>query len=838
MSISRAGPRRLRTGVATAALAVFAAGAAQVARADSADSPADSPADSIDEIGQSLIGLEAEARALGQALERPGHLGQLHHTEEGERRLVSARVAFRSGDYDHAALLLYDIVEEHPDSPGYDTALYYLGESLFRKGDHVAARTYFTEIAEQRGSASRFYVRALRRLVELSLELDDDDADPWLEALSDLSDDDRGDVVPYAQGRHAYFSEDYSAAIEHFQEIQPGAERYLQAQYFIAASYVALGQLPTAADVLTDLVDREPTTANEARVIELGHLALARIHYERDEPIQAIDRYLEVSRHSDRFDDTLYEAAWVYVRNDQFERALRALELLGLTDPSSARMPEVRILEGNLRIRRAQQLADIGERGNSAEQYARATRIFESTKRTYEDAHEEIESAVRDDDDPLRFFGQVTGHVSDHDADHDADLPEPDARLSEIAVAWLREEADVGTLVAIGEELSAVRAEIETAELSAARVEGAVRGENRANVFPKLAQKRARATEATERVLAMRADLSARQQEIADEAGVSGSRLRELRDERRAIAREIAELPDADAPYGERRARARERYDDIDAEASRVRALVRSAEAELTALVAYIEDHGMPDADPEDVAEIRERIAAEERTIEQLRSELRALRREATLARDRAGNERERRARELHEELRASIDAEHRALAQIGGRIGEDGQTEWRQIASLHDRAGSILGELEGVTSQVDELASALLVDVQDELAEQVAELEIHREELAAYEAAAREVGAEVLRGGMLAVLEEFGDILIRADVGVVDVAWAKKEELDARERSLTLERARELRTLDSQFREVIEADRAREAEDRAREAEDRAREAEEAASDAGGDAS
>ena len=75
-------------------------------------------------------------------------------------------------------------------------------------------------------------------------------------------------------------------------------------------------------------------------------MAIGRLFYERDQPARAIDAYLNISRRSDLFSDALFEASWVYVKNKEFNKALRALELLALSDPNSYRLPEVRILEG------------------------------------------------------------------------------------------------------------------------------------------------------------------------------------------------------------------------------------------------------------------------------------------------------------------------------------------------------------------------------------------------------------------------------------------------------------------------------------------------------------
>src|SRR4051794_36043487 len=113
-----------------------------------------------DDVGGKLSSYEQEARALGTDLPRPNE----QTAAVGQRRLVDAQVSFSLGDYDQAALILFDLVGKS-SGPDKETATYYLGESLFQKGDKGAARTYLTEIANN--SMSKYYQPSLVRLVEI-----------------------------------------------------------------------------------------------------------------------------------------------------------------------------------------------------------------------------------------------------------------------------------------------------------------------------------------------------------------------------------------------------------------------------------------------------------------------------------------------------------------------------------------------------------------------------------------------------------------------------------------------------------------------------------------------
>ena len=130
----------------------------------------------------------------------------------------------------------------------------------------------------------------------------------------------------------------------------------LQAGYYSATTSVAKNDLPRATQAFTDVSTKHPKSANDRRVIELSQIALGRLYYQQDQFTQSITSYLLIDRKSDLFSEALYEVGWVYVKNKQFDKALRALELLAEADPDSQKTPTVKLLEGNLRIRKAQML--------------------------------------------------------------------------------------------------------------------------------------------------------------------------------------------------------------------------------------------------------------------------------------------------------------------------------------------------------------------------------------------------------------------------------------------------------------------------------------------------
>src|SRR5687768_1825027 len=82
-----------------------------------------------------IASYESEAQALQSNL--PASPNQMT-TTTGQKRLVDAQVAYTTGDYEAASIALFDLVGK---TSGQDkvTATFYLGESLYQKGDYGAA---------------------------------------------------------------------------------------------------------------------------------------------------------------------------------------------------------------------------------------------------------------------------------------------------------------------------------------------------------------------------------------------------------------------------------------------------------------------------------------------------------------------------------------------------------------------------------------------------------------------------------------------------------------------------------------------------------------------------
>ena len=715
--------------------------------------------------------------------------------------------------------MLYELVEDHPHSRSYDAALFYLAEALFQRDDHLTSRERFTELMQRIGPASRFYQQALERLVELSLALrDDTGVARWLAALDRVPPAQLRPSVHYVRGKYAYARDRFQDAVQHFAQVPIDTDYFFQARYFMGVCYVAVGSLQNAEAVYRDLVTRElprkgkgqPNASGAApwsdadavhrdalRVLELAHLALGRIYYETDRLAEAVDAYLEIDRKSDLFEDAAYEVAWVFVKLKQFDKALLAIELLALIAPGTSLVPSVEILEGNLRIRKAQALSVVDARESAAE-YRRALATFEDTRERFAVAHEELGRVMAEHTDARMFLHQLAGRT--------AETFEVRATLPEMAAAWLRQEAGVQRVVAMEQDLEQIAGDVRTSERAIERLEHALAAPSRTSVFPDLAKKRVRGVEIMEEVFALRRRLARAERGLLARHASEDERatLAELALQGEALARDLASLPSGEVAHGERIARARNAVAALGEDTAETTRVVDAATAKLVALDKYLHDRGKKAARAtEAAAEARQDMAELREQLADLRRELDRLRRDTTLARDRAGtgDEAAQRARSLRVELRRVLENEHGLMVRIVERMDGGDRSRGQDIATLLAAAQDLTGGVDALSRLIDEVVEVALEDARSALVEEKARLAVIKRELGDHEVEARELGGAVVSASFAAARDKLYEILVRADVGVVDVGWSRKEDGDEGARRVELDRLREERMLQDELR-------------------------------------
>jgi len=326
-------------------------------------------AQSLDDITREVIDIEGDASSL---LDTPLRRSQRRSATYVEERLTDGELFYRLQDYIRASIIFTDIVENYPDHRAYPDALFYLGDSLYRAGDYLGARTRFRELISHAGDTRyRDHLqRALGRLIEIAIQTRDfDGVEDYFAALSRIPPSEIEATTNYYRAKYLYNravpteevlrgEEDVQVdlamleqARQGFEAVQAGSPYYPQARYFIGVIHTLREEYPQAIEAFRRVLRSPAETDEQREVLELTQLALGRLYYETDQLDQAVEAYQAVPRTSSNFHVALYEIAWVYIRMGDSVRAERALEVLSVASPDSRFIPDGKLLRANLLLR-------------------------------------------------------------------------------------------------------------------------------------------------------------------------------------------------------------------------------------------------------------------------------------------------------------------------------------------------------------------------------------------------------------------------------------------------------------------------------------------------------
>jgi tetratricopeptide (TPR) repeat protein len=745
------------------------------------------PATARADIDSKLASYEQEARAIGTDLPKPNTI-----TGATPRRLIDAEVAFSLGDYETSSLALFDLASR--PGPEQETALFYLAESLFLKGDKGASRGYYAQVVASKNTSGRYYEASLIRMIEIAIwQSDPTDVDGHLSSLN-IS---QNPEAPYVKGKWLFSQGKHDEAITVLASVPSGSSHDFQAQYYKGTALVAKKDLGQATNVFTDLIARKPVTMNDRRVIELSQMALGRLYYEQDQPAKSIDSYLLVDRKSDLFPDALYEVAWVYVKGKQYDKALRALELLHLSEPNSPKGATVRILEGNLRIRKAQKIRlnqitgalDAQKEGDPAIEYDKARAVFQETHDVYMPSYLALAQMVDAGGDPGQWLSQIAGREG-----HVFMAAQP---LPEAAAQYLREEPEVQRVVNVEQDLGEIESNLKQAESTVARLEGVLAANDKTAVYPALQSRRSRIGEIQDDLIKIRADLADQQAKLVAAPPETG--------QRQALVQQYLASPSPEKAWAQKVEEAQGQYNAIDDSAFEVSAALGSTQAMAVAIRKYTTDMALAGTPISIAGQANEELGAAAKEAAVIEEELEQIQRELQLGKDLAGvgDEQVAKARALRVQVKGVLDAEHRNLANAASSSRDKSKSQ--KLAALGDRALRLSDLLASTEGQIDSIVGQGIEQAKQVITQERANIVAYKAELDTLQKESTSLGGTVLGSSFKTVKARFYDIVIRTDVGTVDVSWSQKEDADDDFKRLNLARQRDLKQLRDEFKGVLE---------------------------------
>jgi tetratricopeptide (TPR) repeat protein len=735
---------------------------------------------------------------------------QRRATRSTEKMIASGDLALRANDYEQAIDIFSQVVELYRQGKATPNAhadgLFLLAQAYFESGQLLSARRHYTELLDQAKSApyDSYAGRSLARLVDVAVQTNRlDTLDAIAARVDALPAADPTGSFEYARGKLSLARGRFDEALSILGAVAAESPYFHQARYVMgtvlakrALSEAGLGPsaeaqarlvTPGAAARLAPAIAQfhEVTrlsrdSPQHAQVVDLSWLAIGRLNYEVENYLDASQAYIQVGRQSTVYYEMLYELAWVYVRVGDYARAERALELLAVAAPDTLDIADGALLRADLMLRSGR--------------FDRALASYEDVRTRFEPARERVDQFLASTADPAVYYDRLI--------EDGLSLGGPSA-LPDVVLDWVREEARGERVFALIDDVTHAREVLRRSRRLSSKLNAILATPSRARAFPELEVALKEAIGLDNQLTRARRSIALGLDDSSD-AAFSG-KLGEARQRRRALMQRVLAAPVTPADFLRREEQGERAW-------SRVSQAVQRATLETDKLQAVInglrqvldqgEKHGVT-RNPASRAQFRAEVEARERELGAYRARIDEYRQQVENGRVQVGLG-DRRFEDDIQARRRFRQALSEEVGMLAAGYGDDDSLDdaraaapmLEDIAVLEQRVEEVIAMLEAEVSLGSE-------QIRHQVAEEAERIREYSAELDALDQYARVLVGEVAMKNFANVRARLKNIVLRADVGIVQQAWELREEQQARLRGLQRQRALEEQNLQDELREV-----------------------------------
>lgn len=697
-----------------------------------------------------------------------------------QRRLVDARVFYELGQYENCAMILVDVIDrpEFKASLDYAASLLLLGESLFKLGNVNGAREIFQRVAVGRDTDIADEARLYLLEIALSSGRDSD-----IEAaIRTTPQTIRTDRLKYGLGKAWFRLGKHEDAAAQLQSVAPQSEWYMRARYYLGASLVGRGAFEPALEIYRNIVGAPGDDEFSQTIREEAWLAIGRLLVQKKNYALALTSYQNIGRNSPLYETALYEMAWAYINQEQFDKAIQTVEVLLLNVASPEVDVEANVLLGQLNV--------------AKKDYEEAISSYESIIERFAPIRNELARFVQNPTAVRGYFEWLTRRKGSLGA-----LGSP---LSERSLKWLENTADFKRIGTVFDGIATERETIRQAREIGGELKEILSDRGRVEVFPELKEGWARLQVAENQLILLLIEmLDLQRQELktlltAEEA----QDFQMVWDERSRVTTGGLRLPSTFEAFNERQEAATSQFRDLAKRHFLVQKGMDELQRQLMAIEKHLNERQFAESgvrlSPESETELRKEIAAEKISLQAVYDELAGLSREIDIETRKlgAGDNASVAEQGMKTQLRQAIEREAELYDRIGQRVGGNVATRYRGLVGVRERSDQLLTRMGSLLALMD-------AEVRRKTAELLVVVDTELNHLGNYRAEAEGLAADgddiSTRHGMdffLASLQRMGQVVLDAEVGLLDVVWARKTEQTAALQRLNEDRGRRLKGL------------------------------------------
>ena len=739
-------------------------------------------AQSLDELVEEAEGFEDRVAGLEDRYLKPAILESRYKLET---RFNNARVAYMLEDYDRASLLFADVIRD-PRIKNFEShraALYLLGDSLYQRRNYLSAKKYFQDLVDK--GRGEYYQDAVIRLLEVAAKTGDYRG---VEKLYREFDQERemSAAVNYMRGKTLYSQGKSKKAVPFFNKATGDTAWEYRARYFKGVCLADQQKYADARDVFRQLTeDIDPGGERERNILHLSYLARGRVAYEQGKIEEAVDLYQRLPRTSKHFDRALYELTWVLVSRKNYKAASRNADIfLYLSNPDPTFIPEVKLLKADLALR--------------LDRYDEATATYNDIISQFKPVREEMEKFMSQRKDLEGFFDEL---VKKELAGGDPDFLPPKVER------WIDKSDEMQRVKRSIADVAKLQRDIRQTHHALQEIEARLQSGSRIKSFPQLAEGMAVGIETENQLIQLRQGLLEKEYDILKPEMTTSEREKwfVMRRELKDFQQRYAKVPKTVEEVESREENLKRQFERLRNELDTISYELQGQREQLESINTYIRENYDGELPPEKrkkVEKLREEI---QNRIKKLADAEEELRREVAVSRQKFGVGDAVTAREekMRDEYRKKLAKRREFLAQFHPRVGGKARGKLQRIEDARGALPPAHARLQGFFSKMRSLAAKKARELGETIDRERKALLERSKRISKLTRESKATASKVAYSNFIKVREKFDEIVLRGDVGLIDVAWRKKEGKTDELNQLRENRRSALKALQESFQEV-----------------------------------
>lgn len=704
-----------------------------------------------------------------------------------ETRFNDAKVAYVLKQYGKSSVLFLDVITRTKANNfvGYREALYLLSDGLFRSRNHVGAKTFLNQLVAL--GSGKYYQEALQLLLEISFTMNDykdiQDVYAKLEQQGNLT-----NATKYLRGKTRYKQGQFKEAMQDFDAAASDAKLYYVATYYSAVCNVSLKQFDAAMNKYKSIVKTKPKTPRDLDVFYLSYMAMGRLAYEQGKYDESLLHYNKLPRTNKHFITAMYEATWALVQKKSYKSAKQNIEVLLYNDPNPQLYTRAMLLRADLSLR--------------IKDYKTAQSAFEDVLERYDPIKQQMDEFAKQHQDLQGFFASL---VDDNLVmATPPGLPVIKTQFAkEAPEQWLNRGRLIGKANILAKDVLLARREVRDSSKMLDEIDARLNSDTRVKSFPMISTGLGVALALDSQLIELRRDILQREHALLkgsmrpDEAQLWSK----LQGDLNALGTAYKKIPTSEKGLDAREKKVARDFAALRKKVDKLSYEINNMKAEANAIDVYLQTQSLL-LSKEAKAKVdgeRALLKQELAALEKQRTQMRKL---LDVARQEVGY-----GSVLSPMEYATRDAYRKKLGELsnvlGAVRGRVANGELGQLASVRSGIAPQEARLAGYRKKLNETVQTRVGELKKQVANERTLLQTHKASLGQLTGSTRDAVASIAYHNFLLKKEEFTKIVLRADVGKIDVLYQGKDDATREINKLFQQRTNELKSLQEAFEDV-----------------------------------